>query len=257
MLFIAFIFGLCIGSFSNVLIYRLPRALSPVTPRSFCPHCNASIAFYDNIPLISFLRLKGRCRRCKAPISIRYPLVEFLTGILYAGLLWRWQDLGIWALFLMAATSTLLVISFIDLDTFLIPDILSLGLLAAGLGISFFNPILSTKGGILKFAASAAGAALGFATCWLTALLGEWLFKKEALGGGDIKLVAGVGACTGWLGAFDCLLIGSFLGALYGVTLLCQGKIGKRDPIPFGPFLSLGGIFNFFHLLPFGFPFPN
>lgn len=247
--------GLCVGSFVNVLIHRLPEEQSILHPRSRCPKCETPIVFYDNIPVLSFLLLRGRCRRCRKPISRRYPLVEASCGALGAGLSLRWPGDPLWTALALVAAGMLLAVALIDWDTFLIPDSLSLGLLAAGLLLAPFNPLLEGTMG-WRWLHSLGGAAAGFFGCWAIAELGERIFKKEAMGGGDVKLLAAVGAWSGVLGAFDCMVVGSALGAVYGVGLLILGRIRRQDPIPFGPFLSAGAVFNFFFLLPFGFPFP-
>lgn len=252
---IAFWAGLCLGSFINVLIYRLPRDQSIVSPRSRCPRCGKMIAWYDNIPVLSWLYLRGRCRRCKAGISARYPAVELTMGLL-AVALWRHGESDpIWAALSIAVAGVFLAITMIDWDTFLIPDELSLGLLIAGLPASLVNPFFAGWAWYGRLGWSVLGAAAGLAISWATAVFGEKLFRKEALGGGDIKLLAAVGAWTGALGAFDCLIVASFLGSVYGVALMLRGKLKRSDPIPFGPFLCAAALFNFFWLLPFGFPF--
>ncbi len=246
--------GLILGSFLNVCIHRLPQEQSLWRPGSHCPKCGHPVAFYDNIPVLSFLWLGGRCRHCGSRISARYPAVELLTAALFSLLYWRWQGRPEWALASWLAAGILIAVAFIDWDTFLIPDILSYGLLASGLLLSPINPLLG-EGPWWRLGQSAAGAALGFALCWGTAELGEAAFKKEAMGGGDIKLLAGVGAWSGALGAFDCLVVASLLGSVYGGALLLRGSLRREDPIPFGPFLSAAAILNFFWLMPFGFPF--
>ncbi|MEK9146556.1 MAG: A24 family peptidase, partial [Elusimicrobiota bacterium] len=185
----------------------------------------------------------------------RYPLVEASCGALGAGLSLRWPGDPLWTALALVAAGLLLAVALIDWDTFLIPNSLSLGLLTAGLLIAPFNPLF--EGGLgWRWLHSLGGAAAGFFGCWAIAELGERIFKKEAMGGGDVKLLAAVGAWSGVLGAFDCMVVGSALGAVYGVGLLILGRIRRQDPIPFGPFLSAGAVFNFFFLLPFGFPFP-
>ena len=251
---VLFWLGLILGSFLNVCIWRIQRDESIVFPRSRCPHCSHMLAWYDNIPVLSFLWLRARCRYCHKPISFRYPLVELISAFLLVGLWRRWMDMPTWCAGAYVASAVLLVIALIDWDTFLIPDVLSLGLLAMGILFSPFNPLF--QGALLwKFFWSLVGGAGGFIICWGIAEIGELVFKKEAMGGGDIKLLAAVGAWTGLLGAFDCIMLSSFLGALYGVPLLLGGKLKRQDPIPFGPFLSAAAIFNFFYLIPFGFPF--
>jgi len=237
--------GLCLGSFVNVLIHRLPRRRSIASPASHCPRCRMPLSWRDNIPVLSYLMLRGRCRGCRERISPRYLIVELLVGAAAAALYGRWPELPVWTGASLAACGLLAAIAFIDCATFLIPDELSLGFLAAGLLCAPLNPLYSGAW-TGRFAAAALGAAAGFAICWATAAVGEAVFKKEAMGGGDIKLMAGVGAWSGVLGAFDCLLVASLLGSVYGGLLLLRRKIKRQDPIPFGPFLSAAAAFNFF-----------
>ncbi len=252
----AFWAGSCLGSFVNVLAFRIPREQSFVAPRSRCPHCGKTIAWFDNVPIVSWFFLLGRCRRCRKPISARYPLVEAACGALAAGLWARWGGQGypLWAACCAAASCLLVAVALIDWDTFLIPDELSLGLWGGGLLAAPLNPYM---GGPWYAAVgwSAAGSIAGFSMCWATAAIGERAFGKEAMGGGDIKLLAAVGAWSGALGAFDCLMVGSMIGAVYGVGQILAKKLKRSDPIPFGPFLSAGAVFNFFWRLPLGFPF--
>ncbi|MFA6319110.1 MAG: prepilin peptidase [Elusimicrobiota bacterium] len=250
--------GLCLGSFLNVVIHRLPKGRSVVHPGSRCPQCRHAIAFYDNIPVLSWVLLGGRCRSCKARISGRYPLVEVLTAALTWGL-WVRGGGGLWAALTVLAAGALIAAAFIDWDTFLIPDEISLGLLAAGLLVSPVNPFFARALGegawYGRMLHSLIGAATGFGICWVTAEVGERLFKREALGGGDFKLLAGIGAWTGALGAFDCMMVGAFAGSVYGISRMAAGTLKRYEPMPFGPFLSAAAVFNFFVLLPFGFPF--
>lgn len=249
--------GACLGSLLNVVVYRLPREESILFPGSHCPRCGKPIAFYHNVPVLSWFWLGGRCRACRGRIPFRYPAVELAMACLTAALWLRWETDPAWAAASALASGVLLSVALIDWDTFLIPDELSLGLLAAGWLVSPFNPLLRDPHAVWYWSvlASLRGALAGFAICWATAVAGEKLFKKEAMGGGDIKLLAAVGAWTGGLGAFDCLMIGSFLGAAYGLILIARGALKRSDPIPFGPFLSAGAVLNFFWLLPLGFPF--
>lgn len=255
---VAALFGSLYGSFLNVVIHRLPREESVVRPRSRCPHCGKPIAGYDNLPVVSWLLLRGRGRCCRKKISVRYPLVEAATAAL-AGAAWlRWGAYPVFAAGVAVACGALLAVALIDWDTFLIPDELSLGLAVAGLCLSPFNPYFDPGYFGAWYQApfwSLRGAACGFLMGWGVAVVGETLFGKEAFGGGDVKLLAGVGAWTGITGAFDCLMIGSLLGSVYGVALLRLGKAKRSDAIPFGPFLAAGAVFNFFKLLPLGWPF--
>ncbi|MBI5200540.1 MAG: prepilin peptidase, partial [Elusimicrobia bacterium] len=251
-LFLAF--GLVVGSFLNVCIPRMQRDESLIHPRSRCPRCKKPIAAYDNVPVLSWILLGGKCRHCGKAISARYPAVELLTGLIFAGLAWRWPEAPAFAASAAAASAALLVVAFIDWDTFLIPDVLSYGLSVTGILASPLNPLLG-EGPLARLGLSGLGAIAGFLICWGVAAFGEWVFVKEAMGGGDVKLLAGVGAWSGALGAFDCLIVASLLGSLYGGWLLLRRRLKRQEPIPFGPFLSAAAIVNFFYLLPFGFPF--
>ncbi|MEK7234665.1 MAG: A24 family peptidase [Elusimicrobiota bacterium] len=255
---VAGLFGSLYGSFLNVVIYRLPREESIVTPRSRCPHCGKPIGWRDNLPVLSWLLLRGRGRCCLKPISVRYPLVEAATALLAAGLWLKWGETPVFAGGSILACGTLLSVALIDWDTFLIPDELSIGLAPVGLLFSPFNPYFDAG----LFGAwwlapwwSVRGAVFGFGLGWAVAAAGEAIFKKEAFGGGDVKLLAGIGAWTGATGVFDCLMIGSMLGSIYGLALLRTGRAKRSDAIPFGPFLVAGAVFNFFKLLPLGWPF--
>ena len=248
--------GACLGSFANVLIHRLPKDESIAWPASRCPRCGKPIAFYDNVPVLSWFLLGGRCRRCRAAISVRYPAVEAVVAAL-AVLLWRrWEAAGpSWTALSVLAATVLVAVTLIDWDTYLIPDELSLGLLVVGLLASPLNPLYAGAVWWMALLWALRGAAVGFALCYGTAVAGSAMFGKEAMGGGDIKLLAGVGAWSGAVGAFDCLMIGSLLGSVYGLTLMARGRLKRSDPIPFGPFLSAGAVFNLFYVLPLGFPF--
>lgn len=250
----AFVLGSIYGSFLNVAVHRLPRDESLVRPGSRCPRCRAPIAWFDNVPILSWLLLRGRCRGCRRPISARYPAVEAASGLLAAALWLRWPGAPAWAGAATLAGGALLAVAMIDAETMLIPDELSLGLVAAGILAAPWNPYVSGAGPWWAVARSLRGAGLGFAMGWLIAEIGEAAMKKEALGGGDVKLLAGVGAWAGATGAFDCLLLGSLAGSIYGVCLILAGRAGRSDPIPFGPFLAAGAVFDLFLLLPLGWP---
>jgi leader peptidase (prepilin peptidase)/N-methyltransferase len=230
----AFVFGAIIGSFLNVCIWRLPRDESIVHPGSHCPQCGAPVRPVDNIPLLSYALLRGRCRQCATPISFRYPLVEILMGLLIVVLLHRF---GVSPAFVAYTvfTAALVVVSFIDLDHQIIPDVISLPGIAVGLACS----LLGIGPSILD---SAAGALLGGGLLLAVAVGYHALTKREGMGGGDIKLLAMIGAFLGWRAVLVTLVLGSLSGALVGMALIVGRGAGTRVPIPFGPFLALGAI---------------
>ena len=241
------IFGLIFGSFLNVCIYRIPRDKSIVWPPSGCPKCNAPIKWYDNIPLLSFIFLRGKCRNCKNPISWQYPIVEFVTGLLTVFCVWRF-GLTPWTFVVIAAIYALIALSVIDLELMIIPDRFSLGLIGLGLVTAWLNPNFS---GVWwqKELASLLGAGVGLFGVLAIALIGTWIFKKDAMGGGDVKLMGGVGALIGWQGVLTTIVMASFFGLIYALFLMIfKGKKGG-DAIPFGPFLSLGALINLFYLI--------
>jgi leader peptidase (prepilin peptidase)/N-methyltransferase len=243
-----FVFGLLIGSFLNVCISRLPESLSIVKPRSRCPKCLTPIRFYDNVPLLSFLVLRGRCRHCKLPIPWRYPAVELLTGAVTALLFLKWQAEPFWLAAVLAAAYLLVVAAFIDLETMMIADIFSYGLVGLGFIACFFNPYFSGPA-FSRFLGFLTGAASGASIIWLMAWLGAKMYKKEAVGEGDIFLMAGIGALTGWHGVFSGLMMASFFGSVYGISLMLAQKVKRFDHIPFGPFLALGALINLYRLV--------
>ena len=241
------IFGLLFGSFLNVCIYRIPRDKSIVWPPSSCPGCNARIKWYDNIPVLSYLWLRGKCRSCKQPISLQYPAVELLTGALTVLFVWRF-GLSVWTFVSVAAVYALIILSVIDLELMIIPDRFSLGLIVLGLAFAWANPNFS---GVWwqKELSSLLGAGVGLFGVLAIALIGTWIFKKEAMGGGDVKLMGGVGALIGWEGVITTVVFASFFGLVYALFLMIfKGKKGG-DAIPFGPFLSLGALINLLWLI--------
>lgn len=229
-----FILGGMVGSFLNVCIYRIPKDKSVVRPGSSCPACGSAIRFYDNIPFISYFVLRGRCRACGVRISPRYVLVEWLTGILYA-LLYYVNGLSIELAVALLFVSVLIVISFIDLDTMIIPDVLSLGGLLAGLALSFVRPQFTFIGSLL-------GVLLGGGVLFAIAKSYELLRKREGMGGGDIKLLGMIGAFWGWQGVLFALVAGSFAGVLVSIPLMLVKKEDGGYAVPFGPFLSFGAV---------------
>jgi leader peptidase (prepilin peptidase)/N-methyltransferase len=229
-----FVLGLIVGSFSNVCIYRIPRNESVIYPASHCPKCRSNISPKDNIPLLSYILLKGRCRNCKSKISIQYPVVEFLTGFIYL-IIYLIYGLSIQTLIYIILSSALIIIAFIDLNEQIVPDVISLPGIVIGFILSFFVPYIS-------FVNSALGVVVGGGIISVIGLAGSVIFKKEAMGGGDIKLAAMIGAFLGWRYTIISLFFGFFLGALTGIILIMT-KIKKReDAIPFGPFIALGSI---------------
>lgn len=235
---LCFVTGLAVGSFLNVCIWRLPRGQSIVRPRSRCPRCGQGIAAGDNIPLVSYLLLRGRCRHCKAPISPRYPVVETLTGTLAVICFLAFGPTA-QAAVLFVLFCLLVVVSLVDLDRMVIPDKVTLPGIALGLAL---NALLSPRsiGGFLL------GAVVGAAALYGVAILGELLFKKESMGGGDIKLAAMVGAFVGWRGVLLSLFLAVLVGAMVGISLMMAGLKKRREHIPFGPFIALGTIAGVF-----------
>jgi leader peptidase (prepilin peptidase)/N-methyltransferase len=234
----AFLFGSVIGSFLNVCIYRLPKEESIVTPRSRCPACQTAIRPIDNIPLVSYLLLRGHCRACGVRIAWRYPLVEALTGGLFAVTVARF-GLGLDTAILLAFLAALIVVSFIDLDHQIIPNAVTLPGIPLGLlaGLLVGNPpVLDRLIGTL------AGA--GF--LYLVLYYGGILYGQEAMGEGDLNLIAMVGAFLGWRGVVITILAGCLLGAAVGVGLIVLRRLSRRQHIPFGPFLALGAVVALF-----------
>ncbi|GAB6184343.1 prepilin peptidase [Thermodesulfovibrio hydrogeniphilus] len=232
---IFFVLGLVVGSFLNVCIYRIPRGVSIILPKSFCPACDNAIKPYHNIPLVSYILLKGKCSYCGEKISFRYPVVEFLTGVLYV-LSFLKFGLSVEIFFVLIFISALIVISFIDLDFQIIPDIISIPLIILGIICSF----LPFEHSALSFGIkeSLIGILVGGGSLFIVAVL-----SRGGMGGGDIKLNAAVGAFLGWKFALLTVFIGSLFGSIVGIVMM--KKTGNRK-IPFGPFLSLGAIISLF-----------
>jgi leader peptidase (prepilin peptidase)/N-methyltransferase len=227
-----FILGLIVGSFSNVCIYRIPRNESIIYPASHCPKCCSNISPKDNIPLLSYILLKGKCRNCKSKISIQYPIIEFLTGLIYL-IVYLTYGLSIQSLIFIILSSALIIIAFIDLNVQIVPDVISLPGIVIGLIISFFVPYIS-------FINSALGVVAGGGIILIIGLAGSVIFKKEAMGGGDVKIAAMIGAFLGWRYIIISLFLGFFLGALAGIFLIMSKIKSREDTVPFGPFIVLG-----------------
>ncbi len=240
----AFIFGIIFGSFLNVCISRLPSGASIIKPRSRCPSCKKSIAAYDNIPLLSFLILRGRCRNCKKKISWEYPAVEFVSGLLAMACLAQLHSPGLAALWFLTFICPLLVVSVIDLHHYIIPDEISLPFI----GVGFLTRLISVQfqNVLPTLLDSLAGALLGGGVLFLFAVLYEKIRKQEGLGGGDVKLLAMIGAFLGWKAVFLVIFFSSVLASLVGIFLMIFKRAGLSSQIPYGPFLALGAILQFF-----------
>lgn len=249
--------GLCVGSFLNVVIHRLPLMmergwrmesaellgvkideLAPVTlslPRSRCPSCGHQIRWYENIPLVSYLRLGGKCSACKTPISARYPAVEVLTAALFAACGWRFgaqPTVLLWC----GLAATLVALAFIDLDTQFLPDDLTLPLMWAGIVSAAMGWLPITLG------ASVGGAVLGYLSLWFVYHAYRIVRGKEGMGAGDFKLLAALGAWLGWQLIPSIILLSSAVGAVVGIALIAFRRHDREVPIPFGPYLAGGGI---------------
>lgn len=257
----AAIFGLLIGSFLNVVIHRLPKMMQResdnyvaqesgnpmphsdrynlVVPRSACPHCGHQITALENIPVISYLFLRGKCIKCKTPISPRYPLVELMTAILSALLVWRFGT-GLAGLGTLVFAYLLIAMTFIDADTQLLPDDLTFPLLWCGL-------LINLNGTFVPLDEAVTGAAAGYLSLWSI----YWLFKlvtgKEGMGYGDFKLLAALGAWMGWKMLPAIILLSSVVGAVVGIALIVFGSHGRDKPIPFGPYLAAAGMLAMFY----------
>lgn len=230
----SFAMGLCIGSFLNVCIYRLPASKSIVHPRSMCSNCGTPIAAYDNIPILSYILLKGRCRHCRTGISIRYPLVELLGGLLALAAYLKF-GLTIEALIYYVFFAALVVVTFIDLDHRIIPDIITLPGIPIFFAAGFALPNISYSESLL-------GILIGGGSLFLVAWTYTLITKKEGMGGGDIKLLAMIGAIVGWKGVLFTIFVASLVGTLAGLIVMLQSRKGMKLAVPFGPFLSIGGI---------------
>lgn len=237
---VTFILGTIIGSFLNVCIYRIPAGVSIVTPRSRCPHCETQILWYHNLPILSWLLLKGTCAYCSAKVPVRYLLVEALTGVLFALFFYRFAFHPVTAVMLLLV-ATLVVITFIDLDHQIIPDVISLPGIPLGFLCSFFVPWVTWQSSLL-------GIVLGGGSLLTIALGYEFLTKKEGMGFGDVKLLAMLGAFLGWTAIFPIIFIGSLLGTLVGVPLMLIKKADSKLAVPFGPFLSAAALIHVFFI---------
>ena len=258
----AVLFGLLVGSFLNVVIYRLPvmmdnelraecaaladpdapppPAFNLVTPRSTCPKCKAPITALQNIPVISWLVLGRKCANCKTPISARYPLVELLTGVASGLVAWRF-GYGTLALAALFFTWTLIALTFIDLDTQLLPDVLNYPLLWIGLLLSTTNPVWAPGAVPVTPTDSIVGAVCGYLSLWSVYWIFKLLTKKEGMGYGDFKLFAAFGAWFGWRMLLPIILFASLVGSVIGIYILYRQRKGLETPMAFGPFLAAAG----------------
>ena len=228
-----FLFGAAVGSFSNVCIYRLPKKLSIISPSSQCPSCSKGISPFDNIPIISFLMLRGRCRYCQSPISWRYPIIETITGLIFLSLYLNFRispQFFIYALLIIS----LIIIAFIDLEHKIIPDVITFPGIIIGLAISIAMPHITL---LNSFKGFVLGGGLFYAIA---------IISRGGMGGGDIKLIAMVGSFLGWKNVLLTIFLGSFFGSIAGIALIILKKKNRKDMVPFGPFLSLGAIVSIF-----------
>ncbi|HYC47945.1 MAG TPA: A24 family peptidase [Burkholderiales bacterium] len=257
----AVLLGLCVGSFLNVVIHRMPKIMETrwraecaelnneeppkterynlVVPRSRCPACGHKIGALENVPILSYVALGGKCAACGARISIRYPIIEALTGAMSGYIAWHFG-------FTLAAGAALvftwmmIALAFIDLDTFYLPDDLTLPLLWIGL-------LFSLWGGFTDLPSAVIGAVAGYVSLWLV----FWAFKfatgKEGMGYGDFKLLAAIGGWLGWKMLPLVILLSSFVGAIVGILLIVLARRGRNVPIPFGPYLAVAGLIALFH----------
>lgn len=245
---IVFITGICIGSFLNVLIYRMPREEKIGLTRSFCPQCRQMIAWYDNIPLFSYLFLKGKCRHCAARISLRYFIVELLTGLLFCSLWWRFGVFSVAFVVVYAVFVCLLIVgSFIDLEFYIIPDAINLSGIVFTLIVAPLYPSLHNTGlwwlGLYR---CFLGIIVAGGVLYLIAVSASAILKKEAMGMGDVKLLAMIGGFLGWPWALLTIFVASLLGTIAGLVLIMLNRVSIKGKIPFGPFLALGGLINLF-----------
>lgn len=253
---LATLLGLFVGSFLNVVIHRLPRMMERewhaqaaelrgeaapeterfnlATPRSRCPHCGHQIGAFENIPVVSYLLLRGRCRHCSAPIGKRYPIIEALTAALSGYVAWHFGP-GMAAIGGLLFLWAMVALAFIDLDTQLLPDQITLPLLWAGLAFNLGATYASLPAAVV-------GAMAGYLALWSV----YWLFKlatgKEGMGYGDFKLLGAIGAWLGWQLLPLTILLSSLVGALVGISLIVLARHGRNQPIPFGPYLAAAGV---------------
>lgn len=253
--------GLCVGSFLNVVIHRLPKMMERqwraecaefggqeapaadrynlVVPRSACPSCKRPIAALENIPLISWLVLRGKCAGCGTRISPRYPAVEALTSALSAYVAWHF-GFGVAAAGALLFTWSIIALTFIDLDTYYLPDSITLPLLWLGL-------LLNINGTFVPLASAVIGAAAGYLSLWSLYWIFKWATGKDGMGYGDFKLLAAIGAWLGWQMLPLTILLSSLVGAVIGIGMIAFAGRGRSTPIPFGPYLAIAGMIALLH----------
>jgi len=236
---VSIIFGAMVGSFLNVCIFRLPKEESIIWPGSHCPCCNKPIKFYDNIPLVSYILLRGKCRHCKKPISFQYPLIEGITALSSLFLFMKFGPSLSYIIY-FALVAALIVITVIDLYHQIIPDVISL----PGIGLGLVSSLIIPQ---ITFLNSLIGILLGGGSLFLVATFYQWLFKKEGMGGGDVKLLAMIGAFLGWKAVFLTIFLSSLIGSIAGMMIMILKGKDFKYAIPFGPFLSLGAVIALFY----------
>ncbi|MDD5644731.1 MAG: prepilin peptidase [bacterium] len=237
-----FILGLIAGSFFNVCIYRMPRGLSILKPRSHCPECNSGISWYDNIPLISYIFLKGKCRKCGKRIKSLYFIVEFLTAVLFLSA-YLCSDSVPETIFKIVLFSVLIIASFIDIQHFIIPDESSAAGFVFALFMSVLFPYLHGRDiWYLGLSDSLMGAFAGFSALGFVSFAGSRILKKEAMGFGDVKFIAVIGAFVGWELALFTIMMASLIGAVLSGSFMLLKNRNLKGRIPFGPYLALGAV---------------
>src|SRR5262249_35076582 len=231
---VVFILGTVVGSFANVCIYRLPQRLSIIFPGSHCPSCQEALRPWQNIPVLSYLLLGGQCAMCKTAISPRYPLIELSNGLLYI-FLYHHYHLSVRGVVFALLATALLIVSCIDLAHTIIPDAITLPGIVVGLGTSLWLTPVGVRSAVL-------GVILGGGLFLLMAVLSVVILKREGMGGGDIKLIAMLGAFLGWQAVLVTIFLAAVFGACVGLALILLRRKGRSEPLPFGPFLALGAL---------------
>jgi leader peptidase (prepilin peptidase) / N-methyltransferase len=240
--FCSFLLGTCMGSFLNVCIYRIPREESVVKPRSHCPHCGKLIPWYLNIPVFSYLALRARCRFCGGRISPRYFLVEMLTGTLFL-LVWLHYGLDVRTPVYWLIIFGLILGTFVDFEHMIIPDRVSLGGIVLGLVLSPLIPSLHGETNWLRALMWAGvGLAAGSGILWIVGVIGKLIFRKEAMGMGDVKLLGALGAFLGWQAVLFIVMVSSLIGSIVGIGLIVSRKQEWQSRIPYGPYISMAAV---------------